>query len=69
MKEILATWIIVQLLVIGFVGGVVSKEISKKTYKCTQNERSMEYVLASTLLPLSYFAQTIPEIDEYCKNK
>lgn len=69
MKEILATWIIVQLLVIGFVGGVVSKEISKKTYKCTQNERSMEYVLASTLLPLSYFAQTKPEIDEYCKNK
>ncbi len=68
MRKFLATWVVIQLIFIGYGYGVITKRINNGTYECFEGEVTNSYVINSTLLPLTYFVDGSIEnrINEYC---
>jgi len=66
--EILAWWIIIQLITIGFARGSINNEVKKKTYICPSEDETYS-VWFSILLPLMFFLPEDKEVDEYCKKQ
>lgn len=70
MKEFLIGWIVCQLIVIGFIGGLIGMQLSNQTFDCTAHfsKRNFQYIIASTVFPLVYFAsnEIDKQVDDYC---
>jgi NADH:ubiquinone oxidoreductase subunit 3 (subunit A) len=70
MKEILATWIIFQLIIIGFITWDLSHDINTNTYECAFTETEAEkwqYIMVWIVFPLLVFNTFESDvIDAYC---
>lgn len=70
--KIFIAWIIIQLLIIGFVCGLNLIKIHNNNFECDiKDTSSFTIVLNSTVNPLVYFISDSYwlEIKEYCNNK
>lgn len=65
MKNLLTTWIIVQLLVIGGTMNLVRNKIIDNTYECNQ-VMNKENNIISYIIPLMYFLPEQCFIKNYC---
>lgn len=66
-KEVLALWIIIQLILIGFAAGSFSHDVEARTYKCPDGKLGNSWYIL-TVLPLVLFvdAGVFDEVDKYC---
>lgn len=67
MKEFLATWLIVQLLSIGFSGAKLVNGVRDGTYRCSDKSEKIP-VLFSAMMPLVWFLDDPQEVTDYCRN-
>jgi len=67
MIEVLAGWIIIQLIVIGIVGVDKENKIINGTYQCTREGKTP--VWFGAIFPLICFVPESSEEKEYCENK
>ena len=65
MKTFLATWIVIQLVVIGFAGRSIWNEVADKTYDCNQTMTHAPIIIVD--FPLVYFVQPFDFVEEYCR--
>ena len=70
MKDILTTWIVVQLFIIGWAMASIHNEIIDGTYKCADQNKKISR-LSGALFSLALFVPTdaMPELNKYCHLK
>ena len=69
MKNFLATWIVFQLIVIGWAGVSVNNDMARGTLSCEPKDLGFKGYLAGTMFPLVFFITETNDHTEYCKNK
>ena len=65
MTKLLAVWIILQLLVIGYGMTIIRNQIVDKTFKCPNKQDHISPWVTMTF-PLALFVQ-YSEFNDYCK--
>ena len=61
----LAGWVIFQLLVIGFTGGIISNRLAMGKCELEKPEYHWTSPILGALIPLMFFAPEI-DLDKYC---
>jgi len=79
LKNIFISWIIFQLLIIGYVRWSIINDIANDKYECTSFQQDKDYlkwkesavILISILIPLNYFIDNNihKDISLYCNKK
>lgn len=64
MKEILATWVVYQLIVIGISGVIFLDQLHNGTYKCDPDYSKASWLVAT--VPLAWFLQDSNYEDKFC---
>ena len=71
MKDFLAGWIIIQLIVLGAAHGSMAHKISKNTFECSTEDHehpALAFVVVGAMLPLIAFMDGT-ELQDYCETQ
>lgn len=68
MKEFLATWIIIQLVILGWMTASLLNKIAEKTYICPKPEQKVSRLTAA-IFPIVIFMPESSIINDYCNKQ
>jgi len=69
MRDLLALWIIFQLVVLGFVAGTAVNQMEAGVYDCGERKSELDNRVGFVLLPLILFVDVDLKAEEYCQAK
>lgn len=67
MKNLLASWLIIQLVLIGVLANSTLQRINDGTYECNPKPEKPSFALLA--IPLVLFVPEMKEVELYCKEK
>lgn len=69
MRTFLATWIVIQLFVLGWYASVSLDEVAAGTYDCNLSMQKNRKHTMGIFFPLALFTHNPGAVDAYCQGK